>query len=107
MRTGDILDITKYELFNCLDNNGCVFLRCNQENEHYVIITKRDKKYFYIFDPYYLDKDYYKKDKDIKIVLNKPFTYNRKVTINRVFSTKDDFSMGDVDKRECVLINRR
>ena len=79
----------------------------NQENEHYVIITKRDKKYFYIFDPYYLDKDYYKKDKDIKIVLNKPFTYNRKVTINRVFSTKDDFSMGDVDKRECVLINRR
>lgn len=100
-------DITKYELFNCLDNNGCVFLRCNQENEHYVIITKRDKKYFYIFDPYYLDKDYYKKDKDIKIVLNKPFTYNRKVTINRVLSTKDDFSMGDVDKRECVLINRR
>ncbi len=100
-------NVTYEKMKRCLDNNGCVFLRCWQENEHYVIITKMDKHYAYIFDPYYLDKLEYDKDKDVKIILNKPFTHNRKVALRRLFSeSTKDFALGKIENRECVLINR-
>lgn len=92
----------------CLNNNGVVLMRCYQTEEHYVIITKIKNKKVYIFDPYYFDKDYYDNDKDVKIVLNKPFTHNRIVSQKRVFSeSQKDFSLGIIKNRECVLINRR
>lgn len=101
-------DVTLEGMINCIKNKGCVFVRCWQECEHYVIITKIDKKFAYIFDPYYLDKCEYDKDKSVKIILNKPFTHNRKVNINRLFSENGkDFSLGEVDRRECVFINKK
>ena len=101
-------DITLENIKKCLSSDGCVFLRCWQSCEHYVILTKMDKKYAYIFDSYYLDKREYEKDKDVKIILNKPFTHNRKVNINRLMSeSKKDFSLGEVNNRECVLINKK
>ena len=46
-------------------------------------------------------------DPDIKIILNKPFNYNRIVSLKRLFSeNKKDFAMGKMENRECVLINR-
>ena len=91
----------------CLDSSGCVFIRCWQTTEHYVIITKIDKNFAYIFDPYYLDKSYYAKDKDVQIILNKPFSHNRKVKLKRLFSNQNqDFCIGNVEMRECVLINK-
>lgn len=101
-------EVTLENIKKCLSSDGCVFLRCWQSCEHYVILTKMDKKYAYIFDSYYLDKREYEKDKDVKIILNKPFTHNRKVDINRFMSeSKKDFSLGEVDNRECVLINKK
>lgn len=100
-------EITLEKLQECLKNNGCIFVRCWQTQEHYVIITKIDKKYAYIFDPYYLDKKEYDHDSQVKIILNKPFTHNRRVTLKRLFSdTKKDFALGEIERRECVLINR-
>ena len=100
-------EITLTKMKECLDNIGCVFIRCWQQTEHYVIITKIDKKNAYIFDPYYLDKNEYVKDSEIKIILNKPFTHNRIVTLKRLFSeSTKDFAMGKIKNRECVLINR-
>ena len=100
-------DVTLDNIVKCLNNKGCIFVRCWQTVEHYVIITKIDKKYAYIFDPYYLDKYEYNKDRCVKIILNKPFTHNRKVNLTRVFSeTKKDFSLGTIENRECVLIER-
>lgn len=100
-------EVTLNNMVECLNNKGCIFTRCWQTGEHYVIITKIDKKYAYIFDPYYFDKNEYNNDKMVKIVLNKPFTHNRKVNLNRVFSeNKKDFSLGPKEKRECVLIER-
>lgn len=101
-------EVTLDRMKECLDNKGCVFARCWQTTEHYVIITKIDKKYAYIFDSYYLDKKYYDKDKEVKIILNNPFSYNRRVTLKRLFSqTKKDFSLEKNEMRECVLINRK
>lgn len=100
-------EISLEKFKDCLNDNGCIFLRVWQSVGHYVIITKIDNKYAYIFDPYYLPKNYYKKNKNVKIVLSHPFEYNRIVNLKRVFSeTKNDFSLGEIDLRECVLINR-
>lgn len=94
-------------ILDCLDRGGVVFARLWQTNEHYVIITKIKRNKAYIFDPYYLDKSYYNKDKQVKIVLNKPFSHNRIVSIKRLFGeSKRDFSLGPIDMRECVLINK-
>lgn len=100
-------EITYQALVNCLNNNGCVFIRCWQGCEHYVIITKINSKNCYIFDPYYLNKKEYVKDHEVKIILNQPFIYNRRVSLKRLFSENhNDFSLGPIAKRECVLINR-
>lgn len=101
-------EVTLEKIEKCLKENGCVFARSWLECEHYIIITKIYRNKAYIFDPYYLDKRTYDKDKNVKIVLNKPFTHNRVVTLNRLFSeTTKDFSLGKMEKRECVLINRK
>ena len=100
-------DITLDKFIECLNNKGCIFLRCFQLCEHYVIITKIKNNKAYLFDPYYLEKNEYDNDKEVKIVLNKPFTHNRIVNLKRLFSeSQKDFAMGKVENRECVLINR-
>ena len=77
------------------------------ETGHYVIITNIIKDKVYIFDPYYLDKNKYR-DKEVKIVLNKPFTHNRVISLKRLFSeTNKDFAFGDKNNRECVLMIRK
>lgn len=93
---------------NCLNKRGCILLRCFMGGEHYVLVTKLSKKYVYLFDPYYLDKDAYMNDKNIKIILNKPFTYNRKVNIKRLLEeTENDLAMGSIKNRECVLMYKK
>lgn len=95
-------------LDNCLLNNCVLFVRCWQTTEHYCIITNIDQEYAYFFDPYYFEMDYYKSDREIEMIFDKPFNYNRKVKIERLFSeTTEDFSLGKIDKRECVVIKRR
>lgn len=99
-------DVTLDKIADCIKQNGCVFIRCLLESGHYVIITNIKKDNVYIFDPYYLDKNRYN-DKEVKIVLNKPFTHNRIVSLKRLFSeTNKDFAMGEKNARECVLMYR-
>lgn len=98
-------DVNYEAIKSCIKQKGVIFIRCWQTCEHYVIITNIDNKYSYIFDSYYLNKKYYSKDKEVRIVSSKPFSYNRKVKLARLFSeTKKDFSLGKMDGRECVLI---
>lgn len=104
--TGNAVSLEK--MATCLADGGVILVRCWQTVEHYVIITKIKRGKLYIFDPYYLEKTYYAGDRQIKIVLNQPFTHNRVVSIKRFFAeTHQDFALGPVDNRECVLIRRR
>ena len=90
-----------------LDNNGVIIARCFQDVEHYVLITKIDDNFAYIFDPYYLDENYYYEDKDVAIVLHETFTHNRIVKLERLFDeSKKDFSLLHIEDREVILINR-
>lgn len=92
---------------NALNKNGVIVARCWQTSEHYVLITKIDDVFAYIFDPYYLEEDYYVKDKDVAIVLHDTFTHNRLVKIERLFDeSHKDFSLLEKDRRSVILINR-
>lgn len=99
--------VTKEQIEKCLEAGGCVNFRTYQVGEHYVSITAMDKKYVYIFDPYYMVDEDYENDSCITLVKNKPFSYNRKVKMERFLSEgKEEFSLGPIDKRECVLFNK-
>lgn len=90
-----------------LDNGGVVIARCWQDGEHYVLITKIDDFFAYIFDPYYLDENYYINDSDVAIILHETFTHNRVVKIERLFDeAKKDFSLLEKDRRFIILITR-
>ena len=83
-------------------------LRTYLDGDHYVLITGIDDTYCYIWDPYYLDENYYDEDKCVILEFNEPFKYNRKVSINRVVShMKKDFALGPLEKRECALFYRK
>jgi len=95
------------DMKKCLVNNGVIVARCWMEVEHYVIITKIDDNFAYIFDPYYLDEDYYKSDPDVAIVLHSTFSHNRLVKLSRLLDTcNKDFALMDFNSREVILINR-
>ena len=90
-----------------LNNKGVIIARCYQCTEHYVLITKLDDNFAYIFDPYYLEEDYYVNDEDVAIVLHSTFTHNRIVKIERLFEeTSKDFSLLAKNRRSIILMNR-
>ena len=100
-------DINIYKMKEVLNKNGVVIARCWQEEEHYILITKIDDYFAYIFDPYYLEEDCYAKDDDVAIVLHQSFTHNRIVKIERLFDeSKKDFSLLEKDKRSIILLYR-
>ena len=100
-------DVTLEKMKKTLDDNGVIIARCWQDTEHYVLITKIDDNFAYIFDPYYLKEDYYVKDDDVAIVLHEAFTHNRLVKIGRLFDESlKDFSLLEEAKRSVILINR-
>ena len=96
------------EIKKCVDERGCVLFKTTRSgNEHFVIITMMDNEYVYIWDSYYLGETYYDMERKISIIFNKPFHYNRKVSISRFLDDRiKDFSLGPVSERECLLFNR-
>lgn len=101
-------EVTEEKIRECLNDGGCILARCYQEGQHYVLITDMDDNFAYIFDPYYLEEDYYTDDSQVAIVLNQSFTHNRVVKIGRLFNeSKRDFSLMEVENREVVLLNRK
>ena len=100
-------EVNLEEMLKTLRGNGVIVARCWQDEEHYVLITKIDDNFGYIFDPYYLEEDYYVEDDDVAIVLHESFTHNRIVKIERLFDeSKKDFSLLEKDKRSVILISR-
>jgi len=94
---------------NALDKDGVALIRTWQGSlEHYVIITKIDENDVYLFDPFFLPKDYYDKDEEVKMIFNQPFNYNRIITKKRFLTRKaSDFALGQIKTRECVLIMKK
>ena len=69
--------------------------------------TDVDDNFTYIFDPYYLDEEYYCNDNDVAIVLHETFTHNRVVKNERLFDESlKDFSLLEKNKRSIILLKR-
>ncbi len=100
-------DVNIENMRGVFDGSGVAIARCWQGSEHYVLITKVDDYFVYIFDPYYLDKDYYIDDEDVAMVTHEDFTHNRLVKIERLFGESGkDFSLLDGPNRSVILLNR-
>lgn len=102
-------EVTMSVIRTCLANSGAVLIKTRQRNNvHYVIATKIDSDFIYLWDSYYLDENYYDPDKEVTIIFDKPFDYNRQVSIRRFDSElRKDFSLGDIEERECVLFYKK
>ena len=101
-------DVTIKKMKEVLDKNGVIIARCwLTDSEHYILITKIDENFAYIFDPYYLKEDYFVNDEDVAMVLHETFTHNRLVKIERLFDESlKDFSLLEKNKRSVILIYR-
>lgn len=98
--------VTLEKLRTHLKNGGVIVARCYQNQEHYVLITKIDDNFAYLFDPYYLEKDYYKNDDQVAVVLDEMFTHNRIVKIGRLMGgSHADFSLMEPENREVVFLS--
>ena len=97
-------EVVEENIRKCIDKKGCVLLRTYLSGEHYVLVTDIDEKFVYLWDPYYLDENYFKKNGGIDIIYSEPFKYNRRVNL-KIFNSylKNDYALGPLIKRECVL----
>ena len=89
-------------------NEGAVaIIRLYQEVEHYCLLTKIDDEYAYLFDPYYLNINYYDKDSEVEIIKDRPFEFNRKVRKTRIENDMNkDFSLVRGKNSEIIIIER-
>ena len=87
--------------------NTVIILRLWSLYEHYVLVTKIDKEYIYLFDPYFDCPSTYDTDSDIEVISDNK-NYNRKVKIDR-FDLEDkerDYALGIKEKRECIIMRK-
>ena len=98
------ISIYNKELEYKINNGGVAIVRLYQDVEHYCLLTKIDDLYAYLFDPYYLNINHYK---DVEIIKDKPFEYNRKVKKDRIeqLSTKD-FALVRGENSEIIIIEK-
>ena len=100
-------DVTLEKMKKVLEKKGVIIARCWQGAEHYILITKIDENFAYIFDPYYLKEDYYIEDKDVAMVCHETFTHNRLVKIERLFDESlKNLSLLKEDARSIILISK-
>ena len=92
----------------CIADGGCALVRTFHRDGHFVVVTGIDDNYVYLWDSYYLGETYYDDEVQVTIIFNKPFHYNRQVSLKRFMAeTNQDFALGPLDRRECVLFNKR
>ena len=73
---------------------------------HYVLITKADRKHAYIFDPYFIHNSKEFNTKNVKIINDHIFEYNRKVPLTHLFQQEStDYMMGKNPRREMVFLS--
>ena len=100
-------EVTFMTMRDWINSGGVIVARCYQEQEHYVLITKIDDYFTYLFDPYYFNEDYYVQDTEVAIVLDEMFSHNRVVKNERLVSgSQKDFSLMEPERREAIFIRR-
>lgn len=81
---------------DCISNNSTLIIPMWENgNERYVTLTNVDDNAFYIFDPYYMDKEekVFNENRDIIWEDSKPMEYNRVIPKERMFGHEIPFSI--------------
>lgn len=103
----DQISIYNLDLKKEIENGSVAIVRLYQDCDHYCLLTKLDDEYAYLFDPYYLNINYYDNDEDVEIIKDKPFEFNRKVKKERMEKhTTNDFSLVRGENSEIIIIKR-
>lgn len=90
-------------LSSALAAGAVAVTRCLLDVGHYVLLTGQETDAALLWDPYYLEKTIRKKS--ITVVTDHPYEYNRRVNFSQMNSEgKGMYSLGPVEKRECLLI---
>lgn len=94
---------------NMKTTNSCMIVHMYLNGKsHYSLVTSLDNNYVYLFDSYYLDDIYFDEERMVELVFDNPFTYNRKINLKRFNSLPlNDFALGPVDHRECLIIQKQ
>ena len=88
---------------DALHSRGAVVVRLYYEVAHYVVLTGVREGRIYMFDPYYVDRDF--AEEDVSVVLDHPTEYNRIVPFSYFNRESHDlYALGEVENREAVLI---
>lgn len=90
-------------------NKGCILASVwLMDVAHYVIITNIDDNFAYIFDPYYVEKDYFSNNDNIEIIKDMPFSCNRKIKLSQLYlENKEDYSLIKNDQYQELMIIER
>ena len=90
----DNISIYNPDLQNKINEGAVAIVRVFQDCEHYCLLTRIDEDYAFLFDPYYLNINYYDDDNDVDIIKDRPFEFNRKVKKERMEdNTAKDFAL--------------
>lgn len=101
----DKISIYNLELNEKIKKGAVAIVRIYQDCDHYCLLTKLDEEFAYLFDPYYLNINYYDNDEDVEIIKNKPFEFNRKVKKERMEEyTNRDFALVRGENSEIIII---
>jgi predicted double-glycine peptidase len=101
------ISIYNLELQKKINEGAVAIVRLFQDGEHYCLLTKIDENYAYLFDPYYLNINYYDSDNDVEIIKDRPFEFNRKIRKERMEeNTTRDFALVKNEHREIIVIER-
>ena len=101
------ISIYNKELEESITNGGVAILRTYEDEEHYVLLTKLDEEYAYLFDPYYLNINHFDNDEDVEIIKDRPFEFNRKVKKDRIENGQNkDFALVRGENSEIIIIDK-
>ena len=103
----DEISIYNLELKDKIKNGAVAIVRIYQYHDHYSLLTKLDEEFAYLFDPYYLNINYYDNDEDVEIIKDRPFEFNRKVKKERMEKhTTNDFALVRGENSEIIIIEK-
>lgn len=102
--SGEMVYISSSSSINdALKRGGAVVVRLFYDEWHYILLTGIESDNIYAFDPYYREEPF--DNKNIKIVLDKPFEYNRIIPASLFNSTEEKlYSLANPESREAVII---
>ena len=101
------ISIYNEKLFSKINEGAVAVLRVHQFTEHYVLLTKLDDEFAYLFDPYYLNINYYDNDDDVEIIKDRPFEFNRKVRKERIENGgQKDFALVQGENSEIIIMEK-